>query len=63
MLVFKKIRARCGLFRCGAVQLQSAPPRADSPQGLTLAQVRLSTVGVSLARPAAFNDRLHGGRQ
>ncbi len=63
MLVFKKIRARCGLFRSGAVQLQSAPPRADTAPSLTLAQVQLSTVGVSLARPPRFNDRVPGGRQ
>ena len=63
MLVFKKIRARCGLFRSGAVQLQSAPQRAATSRGPTLAQVRLSTVGVSLARPALCNDRVHGGRR
>ena len=63
MLVVKKIRARCGLFRSSAVQLQSAPPRADTPPGLTLAQVQLSTVGVSLEHPPRFNDRVPGGRQ
>ena len=63
MLVFKNIRARCGLFRSGAVQLQSAPPRANTALGLTLAQVQLSTVGASLAHPARFNDAVHGGRR
>lgn len=63
MLVFKKIRARCALFRSGAVQLQSAPPRADTAPGLTLAQVQLSTVGVSLARPTLHGERAPGGRR
>ena len=63
MLVFKKIRARCGLFRSGAVQLQSAPPRPDTPSGPTLAQVQLSTVGVWLGRPPHSNHPFHGGRR
>ena len=63
MLVFQRIRARCGLFRSGTVQLQAPPPRTDTVPGLTLAQVQLSTVGVSLASPALFNDRVRGGRR
>ena len=63
MLMFQKIRARCGLFRSGTVQLRAAPPSADTVPGLTLAQVRLSTVGVSLALPPLFNDRVRGGRR
>ncbi len=63
MFVFKRIRARCGLFRSGAVQLQAAPPsRADAAPGLTLAEVRLSALGVSLQRRTVFLDRKHGGR-
>ena len=58
MLVFQKVRDRCGLFRSGTVQ-----PRTDTVPGLTLAQIRLSTVGVSLARPPLFNDRVRGGRR
>ncbi len=63
MLVFKKIRARCGLFRSAAVQLQPAPPRTDAPSGPTMAQVQLSTVGVWLERPPLSNHHVHGGRR
>lgn len=61
MLVFKKLRNRGGLFRRDTVELQTIrPQRAGAEQRLTLAEVRLSTIGISLDQ--VFSNRAHGGR-
>ncbi len=64
MLVYKKLHARCGLFRSGAVQLPSAPPRPETAPGLRSAQAQPSILGVSSTRRTPlYGDRAHGGRR
>ena len=60
MLVFKKLRVRSVLRRTLLRDAASAASKAAAAPRLTLADVRLSSLGLALQRQGSFDDWLRG---